>query len=167
MFEWLATGSNMESLFMLASGEYQLTPIVKAINVIPDLSLTERIDKYCWFDSDLDEKMFPHDPTTVGEWEWKLVHIDRDISSEDAKSAVEVDGWSPAKAEHLLTFGAMFPEEQRKYPIVALGSVGEPDGRRLVLILDTDDSGRHLDLCGWCGDWHRIFRFLVVRKVQS
>lgn len=136
------------------------------ITVKPNLTLTERIalGKYGWVNSDITEKMFPNDATTVGKWEFKLVHLNRVVSSEDAKFAVEVDGWTVAKAEHLLAFGDAFPEEQRKYPIIALGSVCNGD-RVLELWLDT--SKRGLFLYCWYVDWGSFSRFLVVRKMNS
>jgi hypothetical protein len=139
------------------------------ITVLSGLKLTERIarGKYGSVNSDINEKRFPHDVTTVGEWEFKLAHPNRSISSEDAKKESEAGGWSSAKAEHLFAFGEAFPEEQRKYPIVALGSVCEVRGSRRVLALWDDGGKRGLGLSWWCGGWRPFCRFLVVRKVQS
>lgn len=154
-------------------GEYVLTKISQAIRntitVVSNLTLEQRIalGKYGWRNSDINEKRSPHDVATIGEWEYDLYHPNRDISSEDAVVGAEVDGWIVAKAEHLLSFGESFPEEQRKYPIIALGSVcGVGDGRH-VLGLWVDGSGRRLVLRCWSDDWDSRVRFLRVRKVQS
>lgn len=154
----------VSKVMMESAGE-----VFNTIIVASGLALTERISlgSYDWVNGDINEKRFPHDATTIGEWEWKLVHLNRDISSDDAKLAVEVDGFTCAKVEHLLAFGEAFPEEQRKYPIVALGSVCEVHGARRVLALWRDDSKRSLDLHWWDGDWCSGYRFLVVRKKNS
>lgn len=154
-------------------GEYVLTKITQAIRntitVASDLALEQRIalGKYVWINSDINEKRFPHDTTTVGEWEYDLYYPNRDISSEDAVASAEVDGWIVAKAEHLLAYGESFPEEQRKYPIIALGSVCEVGGYRCVLGLWDVDGRRRLCLSYWSGGWGSDCRFLRVRKVQS
>ncbi|EKE20895.1 MAG: hypothetical protein ACD_7C00442G0003, partial [uncultured bacterium] len=47
------------------------------------------------------------------------LYFDCDISLEDAIREIKQAGWSPAKIEHLLSFGATYPEEQRRFEIVA------------------------------------------------
>ncbi len=169
----LGEGNFLRGVLGLLRGEYQLTPIAQAvrntITVVSDLVLQQRIanGKYGWINSNINEKRFPHDVTTVGEWEYDLYHPNCDISSEDAKSRAEVDGFIVAKAEHLLSFGESFPEEQRKYPIIALGSVCEVDGGRRVLALWDGDGRRDLRLYCWSAGWDSRCRFLRVRKVQS
>ena len=65
----------------------------------------------------------------------------------------------------LLDYGSRNPEEQRKYTIVGLGSVGGVDGgRRYVPYLDKVGSKRGLYLRGWGDVWHSSCRFLAVRK---
>lgn len=153
--------------------EMEVKPLAQAacntITVLPNLSLAERTNagSYGWVNSDITEKCFPHDPTTIGEWEWELVGYDRNISSEVAKAALEVDGWVVAKWEHELAFGAAFPEAQRKNPIIALGSVCSVLGLRCVLALWRDGGGRGVGLNGWGADWRPGFRFLRVRKVST
>ncbi len=137
--------------------------------VLPGLTLAERITAggYDWTNSDITEKRFPNDPTTVGEWEWELVGYDHNISSEAAKTALEVDGWVVAKWEHELAFGAAFPEAQRKNPIIALGSVCRVLGGRCVLGLWRDGGERGVDLDDWVVGWNPGCRFLRVRKVST
>ena len=143
----------------------------KTLTVLPNLTLAERIIAGNYgkgnVNSDIIEKRFPHDVTTIGEWEFKLVHPNRQISSADAKTESETDGWTVAKAEHILAYGEAFPKEQQKYPIIELGSVCEVEGGRGVLVLWGGDGGRDLDLHWWRAVWLAGCRFLVVRKVQS
>lgn len=125
------------------------------LTVKAGLSLTQRITlgNYDWKNDSINESNFPHDPTTVGEWEYRLIHPNRNISSEDAKTLCESDGWQAAKLEHLLAFGEAFPEEQKRFPIVALGSVCELGGYRHVAELWYSDDKRRLVLNYWYGDW--------------
>lgn len=119
---------------------------------------------YDWTNSDITTKRFPIVGSGVVEFEHKLFHFDRNVSSEEADRLIIVDGWQPAKIEHLLAFGAAKPEEQRKFPVVALGSVAEFDGKRRVPYLYGVGSGRDIHL-RWRGDdWLGCYRFLAVRN---
>ena len=137
------------------------------------LSLEEMIEagKYDWVNSDITAKRFPIKSKGADEWEFKMFHFDRNISSENAIAGIQADDvanpWQPAGIEHLLTYGKNNPEEQRKYPIVGLGSVGGVDGLRFVPCLSGDGSGRGLGLGWWGGGWGAHYRFLAVRKKVS
>lgn len=89
-----------------------------------------------------------------------------EISGKSALSEIDKLGFCPANIEELCDYGARNPEEQRKHPIVALGSVFvSPNyGYRYSPCLDESDTGRRLDL-DWHGNvWSDDWRFLVVRK---
>jgi hypothetical protein len=126
---------------------------------------------YDWKNDDITAKRFPIVGVGTVELEAKLFHLNRDISSDAAERFIKADDkanpWESAKIEHLLSFGEKFPDEQRKYPIVALGSVAEVGGYRYVSNLFKDDSKRRLDLI-WRGlGWGASCRFLAVRKVSG
>ncbi len=112
-------------------------------------------------------KKFSFDPVTIGEWEFKLVSTDKPISPEVAKELCEGDGFQEAKLEHLLAFGAMFPEEQKKNPVIASASVGGIDGDPHVPLLWFREGERRLALRWWSSAWRNNDRFLSVRKVSS
>lgn len=156
------TGLRTEPTLVATTPENTLT-------VPPNLTFSERIalGKYDWKNNEITESRFPHSTATVGVWEYDLYHPNCSISSEDAKSSAEVDGWHVAEAEHLLAFGAAFPDVQRKFPVIALGSVCEVNGRRYVLGLWRGNDDRGLYLHGWGGGWLAVYRFLRVRKVQQ
>lgn len=86
------------------------------------------------------------------------------LYSEDAIAKLDKMGLRPGTVEELLAFGATFPDMQRKFPIVALGSSAELDGRRAVAYLFGGDSGRRLNLDCWGGAWVGRYRFLAFRK---
>ena len=120
--------------------------------------------RYDWINDDITVKRFPVKGEGVAEFETKLFQFDG-ISSENAIKEIEAQGWQTASVEHLLSFGAKNPDEQRKYPIIALGSIGEVGGGRHVPCLDGDVSERFLDLFWWDDDWLSFYRFLAVRRL--
>ncbi|MCX6786943.1 MAG: hypothetical protein NTY93_00210 [Candidatus Kaiserbacteria bacterium] len=119
---------------------------------------------------DITAKRFTIKGEGIIQFEAHYFHFNRTISSDDAVKEIEksdtANPWSAAKIEHVLSHGATFPEEQRKFPIIGLGSVAEVDGDRNVPCLDRDGSYRRLDLNWWSDDWDPNYRFLAVRKVS-
>ena len=142
------------------------TDVDQFMTVDPDLAFEDRIKRgnYGWRNSDLTEKKFPVTADQVGEWEWKLFHFNRSISSEEAIRLIQEDGFEPAQIGHILTFGEINPEEQRKYPIIGLGSVARVDLHRHVPALWRGRDGRKLDLAWFGGGWGDYWRFLGVRR---
>lgn len=146
------------------------TDVEQFMTVNPDLAFAERITRgnYGWTNSDLTEKKFPVTEDQHGEWEWKLFHFGRDISSEEAIRLMKEDCYDAGQIGHILTFGEKYPEEQRKFPIIGLGSVAKVCLYRLVPGLWRDGGGRALYLCLFGGDWDDDdFRFLGVRRRLS
>ncbi len=95
----------------------------------------------------------------------KLFHFNRDISSGDAISEMDKTGYRPATLMELLVLGFLFPEMQRQFPIVALGSLWRIAGSfRVVPSLGVGGSRRELDLHWFDNDWDAHSRFLGVRK---
>lgn len=123
---------------------------------------------YDWKNGDITAKRFPIEGQGKVEFESCYFHFNRDISSKKAIEAMKNAGWEPAKIEHLLCFGENYPDEQRKFPIVALGLVAVVDGWRDMpyLCLGRSGSGRDLDLGWFGGDWFASYRFLAVRRVS-
>ena len=120
--------------------------------------------KYDWINPGITQKNFPVPENFVLGEDPKVFHFNRGISSEDVIKEMDKEGYSLAMIWDLLDYGAKNPEEQRKYPIVGLGSVGEVDGDRDVPFLGRHDSERGLDLTWWDFDWLARCRFLGVRN---
>lgn len=137
------------------------------------MSLNKMISagNYDWKNNDITVARFPVKGEGKVEFEAKLFHFNRSISSEVAVTHIkDVDPqnpWEPAKTEHTLAFGVKYPQLQREYPIIGLGSVAEVGFDRRVLYLDRDGSRRRLRLIYWVGDWNSDYRFLAVRKVSQ
>ena len=122
--------------------------------------------KYGYANSDITVANFPITGKGIVEEEIILVHFDRDISSDDAEKELATMGLEPARLEHATAFGAKYPDVQREYPIVFLGSVWtDPRGSRRVPYLSRWSDERRLCLDCRYGRWHRPFRFAAVRKV--
>ena len=95
---------------------------------------------------------------------FEYVHMDRDASTDEVLAEMDRKGLRPALYEELLGFAEKYPDEQRKYPIVALGSETDVRGRRIVAYLWGADDGRNLSLLWIVGGWCDYSRFLAVRK---
>ena len=111
---------------------------------------------------------FPITGEGMVNYEAVLFHPNRDLESEDAVKEMTQIGLEPAKTEHLLAFGAKFPEIQREFPVVALGSSWvRPHRSRNVPYLDRWFGERDLRLIRWAGEWFAYCRFLALRKKKS
>ncbi len=120
------------------------------------------------FDSvnpDITEKHFPITKRPNGKVEMKMFHFNRPISSEQAIQEMDKEGYRPAELPEGLAYVQANPDEQRKYPIVLLGSVWHYwYGDRHVPYLGRWAGERYLGL-GWFEfDWNECYRFLAVRK---
>jgi len=128
------------------------------------------VSQYDSVDENITPERFPIVGADVVRFEARLFNFGRRISSEAAdeeiKTADKKDPWESAKIEHLLAFGAAYPDVQRKFPVVALGSSCEIHGDRLVPGLWGRGSERRLSLDWWVGGWRDGCRFLAVRKVS-
>lgn len=118
-----------------------------------------------WVNPDITQEHFPISGNGVVELKAELIHFRETMSTNIVLKDLDRQGYRPATLPEPLAFGAKYPEKQREFPVVALGSVrANPDGSRRVPYLCGDGSSRGLDL-GWYGlGWHDDYRFLCVRK---
>lgn len=91
--------------------------------------------------------------------EYRLFHFNRYISSEDAISEIEKEGYLPANATELLSWEDWNGTDS----VIALGSVASVSGRRRVLSLWEFSSERSLHLCWFDRDWFVYCRFLAIK----
>ena len=131
------------------------------------LPLAEAIarGKYDGVNSDIPEEHFPKTRTGTTELEEaQLVHFNRPIDSDDALKELDKMGLRPGELPELLAFGAKYPEKQKEFPIIALGSVWRRRGLRDVPVLWSDSGGRNLLLLWYDSWWFDSYRFLAFRK---
>lgn len=102
-------------------------------------------------------------PESSVETKIRLCYSDQDLSPDQANSLAITSESRPATVRELLIFLWTYPEEQFKYPLVALGEPGDADGPivaygymvgrdRLIFI------GRPSESC----KWEAGCRFLIV-----
>ncbi|HEY4476338.1 MAG TPA: hypothetical protein VI954_02465, partial [Candidatus Paceibacterota bacterium] len=96
----------------------------------------------------------------------ELVQFNRYISTDEALRELDKVGMRPAELHELLAFGEKYPDVQREFPIVALGSVWDDQigYRCFVPYLHGNGLGRRLFLNWVEGDWREFYRFAAVRK---
>ena len=143
------------------------TTSIFPIQVNYDLRLEAAIKagNYDWKNDDITEKHFPSKRSGQAEIEIQLFHFNKVMTSEEVIQEMDKQGYRPAELPELLAFGAKYPDEQRKYPIVALGSVYQYwDGDRYVSYLWRGDGERDLGLIWFGVGWGASFRFAGVRK---
>lgn len=94
-----------------------------------------------------------------------ILHLDRTMTSVEAIAEMEKQKLRPATSSHAIYFGARYPEEQTKHPIIFLGSTWvDSHGDQNVPYLDVIDGKRRLGLEWFGRDWYAEFRFAAVRK---
>lgn len=123
--------------------------------------------KYGWVNDDINDRNFPIQRSGQHEVELALVHLNRDATTKEVLAHLDSNGLKAAGIEHLLAFGATYPEIQKEFPVVALGSAWvDDDGDRRYPCLDFDDDERELRLYWDDGDVHWLghCRFLALRK---
>ena len=128
---------------------------------IPTLKSLLDSHKFDWVNNDITDKLFP--PPQSLRTDFKLYHFNRYISSEDAVAEMAKDGYAPANVYELLSW----KNWNDKDCVVALGSVGEVGGGRIVPCLGEGGLRRYLVLYRWSVVWHSRDRFLAVRNLQE
>lgn len=114
--------------------------------------------------NDITAARFPISGSGKVRVEGKLFPFNRYMSSDQVERELDAAGYRVATIAELLAFGASFPDVQRQFPVVALGSVAMVCGYRYVACLGRDGARRSLHL-GWRDDdWRDCYRFLAVRK---
>ena len=149
--------------FIVRGGKGDVYPIT----VDYGLSLEQMIatGRYDWVNSDITSEHYPIVGTGTVALEGQLVHYGRNMSSEAVLADLDQKGLRPATMAELLAFGAKYPELQRQFPIVELGSVWPyPLGDRSVGYLARVGRGRRLRLVWFADDWGASYRFLAFRK---
>ena len=120
--------------------------------------------KYDGVNIHITEKNFPSSEKGEKEGKFGIFHFNKSISSEGAIVEMEKAGYHAATMKELLSFGEKNSDVQRKFTIVALGSVARLNGHQRVDNLDEGGSGRYADLGYFDYDWYSYCRFLAVRN---
>ena len=95
---------------------------------------------------------------------FEYIYMKRDVSTDEVFAEMDCKSLRPALYEELLGFALKYPDEQREFPIVALGSEVRLRAGCHVAYLWYDGDGRHLRMFCLDRDWYVIYRFLAVRE---
>ena len=124
------------------------------------------IGKFDVNNNDINSENFPL--AKDGKWtrkEISIFHFGKTMSSEEVIAEMDKEGYKPATIWDLLGLAIRKPDLQRKFSIVALGSVCKDCvGDRDVPCLYEDSGDRRLSLRHFHGDWVDDYRFAGVRK---
>ena len=137
-----------------------------SVNYDQTLKAMIKAGKYDWTNDNIVQMNFPHDKSRgIEEITIELIKYDADMESHDVITDLDSRGLRPATIEELCAFGASYPDVQRQFPMVALGSPwAYRYGNREVPVLITSGSARILDLDWWSNRWLAPYRFAAVRK---
>jgi len=132
-----------------------------------DLSVEEAIQAgdYQAVHREITSKNFPSPRKGQAELEIMLVRFDDRMTSEGVLGKLDEEGLRAAELPELLAFGATYPDVQRRFSVVGLGSVWrDRKGYRNVPCLYTASEGRYLDLHWWDDGWYSYSRFAALHK---
>ena len=123
------------------------------------------LGNYDTVDESINDNYFPLQGEGQRAVKVALVNLDKTCSFWGVPKELKKRGLDLANLEHLLSFGATFPDVQRKFSIFALGTINILGSDCLVPYLTSDDGNRELrlikrDLEG--GFWHRDWRVLAL-----
>lgn len=127
----------------------------RLISVNFDLNYSSMIEigKYDFIYPKIDlDSWFSRHQGGIVEFETKIFcpKVPQLISTQELRELISQEDlaypWQAAQVEHLLAFGAAFPEDQRKNKIIALGSIIKVEGVPHFLCLDNYRSQRNLML---------------------
>jgi hypothetical protein len=140
---------------------------VYPVEVNYDLSLRDAIEAgdYQAVNASITIENFPSSKSGVSKEDIFLMRFEGRMTSEEVVHALSKKGMRPAELREFLAFGATYPEMQRKFSVIGLGSVWrDKKGYGNVPCLYTASEGRYLDLHWWDDAWYSYSRFAVLRK---
>lgn len=139
------------------------------VNYDLSVELLAENGKYDWNNYDVSSKNFPTTRKGEADLVLELVHFNQVLTSKEVLKELDKRGLRPAETHELLSFGIKYPKEQRKYPIVALGSVWHGGWNDSLLSpclwRDSGDREQRELSLGWSDiGWDEYYRFLAVSK---
>jgi hypothetical protein len=125
-----------------------------------------KVGNYDWVHSGIREKCVPfHCKLTKTELNFELVSYNRFIKSDKVVRDLDNCGLRPATLPKLLVFGSTYPDKQRDFSIIALGSAWQREnGCCWIVCLSHNGFCRELNLDIWDGVWFDGYYFAAVRK---
>ena len=138
---------------------------VVTVNYGMDVKQAIEFGNYDWVGGDISQKNFPTKRKGNVDIILKLIHFNRDISTDQVLEELDQMGYRPAELIELLAFGEKYPQVQREFPIIALDSVWQAiGGAHYAPGLSGPGSERALGLGCVQRDWDKTWRFAAVPK---
>jgi hypothetical protein len=140
------------------------------LSVNYDLSIEDAVEAgdYQAVNASFTSKNFPSSQHGQAQLEIILIRFELRMTSENVLNELDKQGLRPAKLPEFLAFGAAYPEVQRSFSVVGLGSeCMDRRGYRSVPCLYEASEGRYLDLHWWDDGWYSYSRFAAVRKEKT
>jgi len=148
-----------------AAGTDQQLQDVFPISVNYDLTVEDAIDAgdYQAVNASITTRNFPSRRHGQSQLEIILVRFEGRMTSENVLTELTKNGMRAAELPEFLAFGAQYPEVQRRFSIVGLGSeCRDRSGYRSVPCLYEASEGRYLDLHWWDDGWYSYSRFAAI-----
>lgn len=140
------------------------------VNIDYSQSFSQMVEngKYNSVNEKITEECFPIFITAKTKVTFQLFYLNEHYAGTgEVLAEMKNRGLRPATLPELLAFGAQFPDEQRKYPIVALGSGCKYfEGCNFVPALIGTENERHVGVYfdDYFTKWNGAYRFLVEEK---
>ncbi|MCX6717583.1 MAG: hypothetical protein NTU76_02815 [Candidatus Taylorbacteria bacterium] len=167
-----AAGGDESILAKIVQGAVEITLRVvsfltatskQVVNYDRSIADSLKAGKYGWKNDGITDANFPSTETGEREVEFGMFYFNKNTESDANIAQMKSEGFRPATMKETLAYGEKNPEEQRKYPMIGLGSVALLSGYRLVAYLYGDGSWRDARLNFCVNEWNGRCRFLGVR----
>ena len=124
-----------------------------------------RAGHYDWINPNITDQNFPTTQQGTKEATIQLIHFNRSISTDEALRELDKMNLRPATLQECLAFGEKYPDIQREFTIIFLGSVWRSlYGNRNCPYLNRNGSERNINLNWIDDDWNEVCRFAAVSK---
>ncbi|MDP2639014.1 MAG: hypothetical protein Q8P06_02490 [Candidatus Azambacteria bacterium] len=123
--------------------------------------------KYIWSNKNITSDHFLSKESGINRIFIEVVCFERYIWTSKALGGFKEMDLRPGTLKELLALGEQFPNFQREFPIVELGSIWRDSfGFYQCAALDKFCSGRDLNLISFDGGWSDYYRFVAVSLKQ-
>lgn len=138
-------------------------PIITPSNIT--ISQLVKDGKYDWSNADITDEHFPINPTFKWANELILIHYGCILNRQAVLNDFKKQGLRVAEPAEILVFGITYPDKQREFSIVALGSpwMHSYYRRYHMLVLYERGGRRELGLFYFGRAWGIGYRFLAAR----
>ncbi len=167
----VALKQQLENKMEVFARELEPNPNIYPVTIDYTLSYSEMITRgaYDWVKRDINNILDAYPPMKekgVVSVDLELIEFDIPYMGNEILAQLNARGFEPAKIEHILAFGAEYPEKQCELPIIALGFRWKDENDELcVLRLDegSEDGRRILNAVWFRLEFSGHNRFLVYR----